>query len=196
LQIKQKEYGVISIKSLKSNKLTVQEICSIGLFVAIIAVCAQISFPIFPNGVPMTLQTFAIPLAGVVLGAKNGMIAALVYVLLGMVGVPVFAGFTGGIGIVFGRTGGFILAFPFMAFAAGIGAKKDNLAWLVLWLTIGAVVLYTVGMLVFSLVAPAALWASFTLVVVPFLPTEVIKIVLVILFGKLINKALKFRGMS
>jgi len=144
----------------------------------------------------MTLQTFAIPLAGVVLGAKNGMIAALVYVLLGMVGVPVFAGFTGGIGIVFGRTGGFILAFPFMAFAAGIGAKKDNLAWLVLWLTIGAVVLYTVGMLVFSLVAPAALRVSFTLVVVPFLPTEVLKIVLVILFGKLINKALKIRGMS
>ena len=195
MQIKLKEYGTISTKSLKSNKLTVQEVCSIGLFAAIIAVCAQISIPM-PYGVPMTLQTFAIPLAGVVLGAKNGMIAALVYVLLGMVGVPVFAGFTGGIGIVFGRTGGFILAFPFMAFAAGVGAKKDNLAWLVLWLTIGAVVLYTVGMLVFSLVAPAALWVSFTLVVVPFLPTEVIKIVLVILFGKLINKALKFRGMS
>ena len=149
-----------------------------------------------PYGVPLTLQTFAIPLAGVVLGAKNGMIAALVYVLLGMVGVPVFANFTGGIGIVFGRTGGFILAFPFMAFAAGIGAKKDNILWLISWLVVGAIILYTVGMLVFSFVAPAELWTSFTLVVLPFLPTEAIKIVLVILFSKLIKRALKSRGMS
>ena len=96
--------------------------CHISIFAAIIAVCAQVSLPM-PYGVPLTLQTFAIQLAGVVLGPKKGALAALVYITLGAVGVPVFAGFTGGMGIVLGVTGGFILSFPLLALLAGIGSR-------------------------------------------------------------------------
>jgi biotin transport system substrate-specific component len=181
-------------KQMLIKKLSVRELCSIGLFTAIIAVCAQISIPM-PYGVPMTLQTFAIPLAGAVLGIKNGTIAALVYVLLGAVGVPVFANFSGGIGMIFGRTGGFILAFPLMALLAGIGAKKDNPFWLTMWLVIGAVVLYISGMLMFSFVTSNSLMASFGFVVVPFLPTEVIKIAMVVVLNKLIKQALRKSGL-
>ena len=180
-----------------------RELCKISIFAAIIAICAQISIPM-PYGVPMTLQTFAIPLAGVVLGAKNGTISTLIYILLGFIGLPVFAGFTGGIGIVFGRTGGFILAFPFMALAAGIGAsfnhqskspaskgrKKQKLAWLLLWLVIGAIFLYTSGLLAFSFVTSIPLRASFGLVVAPFIPTEIIKIILVVTLGSLLKQRL------
>ena len=176
------------------KRLSIRELCSIGLFTAIIAVCAQISIPM-PYGVPMTLQTFAIPLAGAVLGIKNGTIAALVYVLLGAVGVPVFANFTGGIGMIFGRTGGFILAFPLMALCAGIGGKKENHLWLAMWLIVGAIVLYISGMLMFSLVTSNGLVASFTFVVAPFLPTEAIKIAMVVVLNKLIKQALKKSGM-
>ena len=179
---------------MKTKTLSIRELCSIGLFTAIIAVCAQISIPM-PYGVPMTLQTFAIPLAGTILGVKNGTIAALTYVILGAVGAPVFAGFAGGIGILFGRTGGFILAFPLMALAAGIGAKKTNLPWLAMWLVIGAIVLYISGATVFSLVTSNTLAASFAFVVVPFIPTEIVKIVLVVVFTKLIKQALEKSGM-
>ncbi len=75
----------------------IRDICYIALFTALIAVLAQISIPL-PGGVPLTLQTFAVPLAGLVLGSKRGTIATAVYVLLGAVGVPVFAGFSVGRG--------------------------------------------------------------------------------------------------
>jgi len=180
---------------IKSKTLTIRELCLISLFTAIIAVCAQVSIPM-PYGVPMTLQTLAIPLAGAVLGMKNGTIAALVYVLLGLVGVPVFAGFSGGIGMLFGRTGGFILAFPLMAFTAGVGARSGKKLWLILWLVIGAIALYISGLTVFSIVTSSSPAASFMLVVVPFLPTEVIKIIIVVFLSNLIKHALRKRGIN
>jgi len=177
---------------MKTKILDIRALCHIGIFAAIIAASAQIVIPM-PFGVPMTLQTLAIPLAGIVLGAKNGVIATLVYVLLGAVGVPVFAGFAGGIGIVFGRTGGFIISFPFMAFAAGIGAKKGKL-WLSAWLMLGASVNYICGMLMFSSVTSNSLAASFSFVVLPFIPTTIIKIAILIAFGKPIKQMLATSG--
>jgi len=164
------------------------QLCHIAIFTAIIAICAQISIPM-PFGVPLTLQTLAIPLAGVVLGTKNGTIATLVYVLLGAVGAPVFAGFAGGLGHVFGRTGGFILSFPFMAFAAGIGAKGGR-PWLATWLVIGAAFSFLCGMLMFALITENSFVASFFFVVVPFVPTELIKIAIITAFGQTVKRTL------
>ena len=73
----------------QSSKFSVRDICYAGLFAAVIAVMAQISIPM-PLGVPMTMQTFAITLAAVVLGSKLSAISTLVYVLLGAVGVAMF----------------------------------------------------------------------------------------------------------
>ena len=183
-----------------TKTLPLRELCKISVFAAIIAICAQVIIPM-PYGVPMTLQTFAIPLAGVVLGAKSGTIATLIYILLGFIGLPVFAGFTGGIGIVFGRTGGFILAFPFMALTAGIGtlsrgSKMRNHIWLFTWLVIGAVLLYTSGMIMFSFVTGTTLLASMVLVVIPFIPTEIIKIIMVAILGSLLKQRLSRMGNS
>ena len=179
---------------MKTNKIQLRDICYIAIFTAIIAVCAQLSIPM-PYGVPMTLQTFAIPLAGVILGTKKGTIATLVYILLGAVGAPVFSGFTGGLGVVFGRTGGFILTFPLMSLTAGIGEKKKTIL-LLLWLVIGAVLNFIGGMLMFSIIAATPLLVSFGYVVLPFLPTAVIKIVLVIAMSKPIKAALKKSGIQ
>lgn len=180
---------------MNNKKLSINEMCQVGIFVAIVIVCAQISIPM-PYGVPMTLQTFAILLAGTILGPKKGTIVALIYVLLGTIGVPVFTGFTGGIGIIFGRTGGFILAFPFMALAAGIGTKKKNIFWLLFWLVIGTIILFTSGLLMFSFITSQPWLVSFTLVVAPFIPTEIIKIALVVVLGKVIKKALHNGGVE
>ena len=178
---------------MNKKRLSIREMCQIASFIAIIIVCAQISIPM-PYGVPMTLQTFAILLAGMVLGPKKGTIATLVYVLLGAIGVPVFTAFTGGLGIIFGRTGGFILAFPFVAIAAGIGGRRKNIFWLILWLVMGTIILFIGGLLMFSFVTSSSLMVSFTLVVVPFIPAETIKIVMVVVLGKVIKKALNRSG--
>ena len=86
----------------------------VGMFAAVIAVLAQIAFPL-PSGVPVTLQTFAVVLTGVVLGARLGTAATFVYILLGAVGVPVFSGLGGGLGVIVGKTGGFIWGFLFLS---------------------------------------------------------------------------------
>lgn len=80
----------------------------IAVFAVIMAICSWISIP---AQVPFTLQTFAVFLAFGVLGGKRGTMAVLVYILLGAVGIPVFAGFTGGTGVLMGNTGGYILGF-------------------------------------------------------------------------------------
>ena len=96
----------------ETNKLKTKDIVFIGIFAALMAICSWISIP---TTVPFTLQTFAVFMAVGVLGGKRGTLSVLVYILLGAIGVPVFAGFAGGLGILTGSTGGYILGFLFSA---------------------------------------------------------------------------------
>jgi len=175
----------------QKSSLYVRDLCYIAFFTALIAVLAQISIPL-PGGVPLTLQTFAVPLAGLVLGSKKGTIASLIYVLLGAVGVPVFANFSGGPGIVLGMTGGFILSFPVMAFLSGLGANKSvksPLLWL--WLIIGAAANYAVGTVWFMVIADSSLYAALAACVIPFIPTAILKIILAGFFGTMLRGVLR-----
>ena len=171
---------------MSNRKFSIQDLCAVGIFTAIITICAQLSIPM-PYGVPMTLQTFAVLLSGIVLGAKKGALSTLVYVLLGAVGVPVFANFTGGLGIVFGPTGGFILSFPLMALAAGIGGSKNKKLLLVAGLVAGAALNYICGVLFFSLIMSADIGTAITVCVLPFILTDIIKIVLAAVLGKRVS---------
>ena len=81
-----------------------------GLFAAVLAVLSQLAIPM-PGAVPLTLQTFGVALCAYVLGWKLGTLSYLIYFLLGLAGVPVFSNFTGGIGKLFGPTGGFLIGF-------------------------------------------------------------------------------------
>lgn len=110
-------------KTKKSNKSKVLDIVYIAMFTAIIAVCAQITIPL-GIVVPFTLQTLGVFVAAAMLGWKRGTISVLVYILLGLVGVPVFAGFSGGVSALFGPTGGYIVGFIFTALAVGIMTDK------------------------------------------------------------------------
>lgn len=84
------------------------DIAYIGMFAALMAICSWISIP---TTVPFTLQTLGVFTAVGLLGGKRGTTAVLVYILMGAVGLPVFSGFTGGMGILFGSTGGYIIGF-------------------------------------------------------------------------------------
>jgi biotin transport system substrate-specific component len=149
-----------------------------------------------PLGVPLTLQTFAIMLAGVVLGGKKGMLAVIVYVLLGAFGAPVFAQFRGGFSVVTGMTGGFILSFPLIALIAGFSVKFNKLLF---WagLVTAVLVNYLCGIIWFSVVTGSTLQAAFTACVLPFIPTDAVKVVLVAVGGRQLKNALEkafYRG--
>lgn len=91
-----------------------------GVFAALIAVCSMLPpIPVGGFGVPITLQTFAVMLAGLILGARLGFLSVALYVVVGLVGLPVFSGFNAGFGVLAGPSGGYLLAFPFAAALAG-----------------------------------------------------------------------------
>lgn len=98
--------------SVAASRSKTYDIVYIAVFAVLMAVCSWISIP---AQVPFTLQTFGVFVAVGVLGGKRGTLAVLVYILLGAVGVPVFAGFSGGIGALFGNSGGYIIGFLFSA---------------------------------------------------------------------------------
>lgn len=96
------------------------DIALVASFAAFIAVCSLVpGIPVGDLGVPITLQTFAVVLAGLVLGWRRGGLAALLYVVVGLAGVPIFAEGVGGVSVLAGGSAGYLLAFPFGAAAAG-----------------------------------------------------------------------------
>ena len=177
-------------------RITVRDITYIGVFAAIIVVMAQLSIPM-PAGVPMTMQTFAITLAAVVLGAKLSTFASLVYILLGAIGLPVLANFTGGFEKFIGPTGGFLLSFPIMAFIIGLGVdygKKFGFIYLIA-LVLGTVMNYVVGLAMFCALTGGTVMAGLTACVIPYIPTAIIKAVLATVIGFQIRKRLIAAGL-
>ena len=156
-------------------------ICS--LFVAMTAVLAQISIP-FPGGVPLTLQLLSVSLCGILLGSKKGFISILVYVILGAIGLPVFAGFTGGFQYIIGYSGGFLVSFPIVALIIGlISERTNNMVFIFLSAILGLLINYTVGSLVFSLVTNSSIMAAISACVIPFIFTDLVKILITTAIG-------------
>ena len=191
--------SVYNMKIMNSgdNKLfTVKNMCYVGLFTAVIAIMAQISIPM-PLGVPMTMQTFAITLAAIILGAKLSTISTLIYILLGAIGLPVLAGFSGGISKFVGPTGGFLISFPIMAFIIGYAVDHRSAfkGAFVVGLIAGTVVNYIVGIAMFCILTQSSVAVGFTACVLPFIPTAIIKAILASLIGFPIRKRLKVMGL-
>lgn len=176
---------------MQHTKLSIQDMVTVGLCTAIIAILAQIVIPL-PSGVPMTMQSFAITLVAMILGSKKGALAALLYVLTGAIGLPVFTSFRGGFQCLLDPTGGFLLTFPLMAYFIGLGTdKKQRFPFLFyLFLTLGTILNYVGGLLIFCFSTNSTLAAGFVAAVAPFIPTAIIKAVLAVWSGNLLRKRL------
>lgn len=147
-----------------------------ALFAALTAILSQISVPIGP--VPINLATFSVFLAGGILGASGGAVSMAVYVLLGAVGVPVFAGFSSGVGTIAGPTGGYIIGYIAAAWLVGLLAEKfgGKTVPLAFSMVAGLAVCYFLGTAWFMLELGKTLWAALTVCVFPFLIGDALKI--------------------
>ena len=184
----------------KMSAFTMFDMCCIAIFAAVTAVLAQISIPM-AGGIPVTLQTLAVALSGVVLGRKRGAISCLIYLLLGAVGLPVFAGAHAGLSSVLGPAGGFLVSFPLLAFFAGLGTelsqkKEGSLSkeGIALGLIFGAAINYAVGTVWYSAVTGNSLKAGFAACVAPFIINDIIKLAVAGWAGLILRRALKRAG--
>ncbi|MDR1017986.1 MAG: biotin transporter BioY [Lachnospiraceae bacterium] len=177
---------------MKQSNLAVKDMAFIALFTAVIVITSQISIPM-PGSVPITMQTFAIILTGIVLGPKNGTLSVLVFLLLGAVGLPVFAGFTGGISKFVGPTGGFLFSFPLMALVIGLFAKikTHKLIWIAIGIILGTLINFAMGAALFMALTNSNLWATLTATIIPFIPGTIIKCVAAESVGVLLKKRLQ-----
>lgn len=179
---------------MNESRLSIQDMCKIAVSTAIIVVMAQISIPM-PLGVPMTMQTFAITFVSIILGAKNSAIASLIYVLLGSIGIPVFANFSGGFDKVIEPTGGFIISFPIMAFIIGLGMdyymKNNSRISIILGTLCGTILNYVIGIMWFCFAMNSSFKVGFEACVLPFIPTAILKAILAISIGLPVRKVVK-----
>lgn len=158
------------------KNIATKEITIIGVSLALITVCSWI---VIPFVVPFTLQTFAIYLAVFSIGEKRTFIALLAYCLLGFLGVPVFAGFVGGVAVLTGATGGFLLGFFFSVAVIWIFSPlKGNTFWLIFSIILSVLVCYACGTLFFVKVymKGVSFFKGLTACVFPFIIPDAIKI--------------------
>lgn len=178
------------------SKITTKELVFTALMAVIIAVCSWISIP---TTVPFTLQTFGVFMAVGLLGGKKGTISVLVYILLGAVGVPVFAGFSSGIGVLFGTTGGYIVGFLLsgLVYWAMTAAFGEKLPIMIIAMVLGLLICYAFGTAWFMIVyakntAPIGLMTALGWCVFPFIIPDCIKIALAVVLTKQLKKYVKF----
>lgn len=172
------------------KKSNIRSVCTISLFAATISIMAQFSIPL-PFGVPLSLQNFAVVLAAILLGKKNGTLAVLVYLFLGLVGLPVFSNFRSGLQTLASPTGGFLLGYPLMTYLMGIGVEHRHQKGLFpLFMFLGYFIDYLSGLLIFCLSTSTGIQIGIVTCVLPFLPAELVKSILAGILGLRLHKRL------
>ena len=177
-----------------ARRFRTKDIAYIAVFTALIAVCAWITVPTF-TGIDFTLQTMGIFLAVGILGGRRGTLAVLAYLLLGLVGAPVFAGFSGGAGVLLMPSGGYLVGFLFSALLMwGMERLLGKKLWvLALSMALGLLVCYAFGTAWFMVVYPmggesVTLWTALTWCVLPYVPVDAVKIVLALILSSQLRR--------
>lgn len=167
-------------KSLEKTKTV--DLVLIAAGAALITICSWISIP---TAVPFTLQTFAVFASLLILGGERGTMSSVIYVIMGAVGIPVFSGFKGGVGVLFGKTGGYILGFILTGLIYMLATKLFGEKHLVeiIALIAGLAVCYAFGTLWFQFIymretGSIGILSVLSLCVFPFIIPDMIKLAL------------------
>lgn len=160
----------------------------ISLFAALMAVVSPFSIKIGP--IPLSFATLIVMLTSFVLGNRDDVIVVFVYILLALFGIPVLSGFKSGAAALFGMTGGYIFGYLPLAFLSSYFGY-DNWKNKMLGMLLGTIVLYTFGTIWFMVYTHTALWPSLLACVLPFLPGDFIKMMIVVLTEERLRKLLK-----
>lgn len=177
------------------RKLKTLDLVYIAIGTALIAVCSWISIPFT---IPFTLQTFAVFLVLLLLGGERGTLSIIVYVVMGTIGLPVFAGFKGGAGVIVGNTGGYILGFIFtgMIYLIATRQEETKMRIKIASLVAGLAVCYAFGTVWFKLIymkntGPVGILTVLSWCVFPFIIPDLVKLSLAVFISKRVQPVIR-----
>ena len=169
----------------------------ISLMAAVICILGPLSLAIPISPVPISLTNLAVYFTIYVLGTKKGTISYLIYLLIGLIGIPVFSGFTGGPAKLLGPTGGYLIGFIFMALLSGLCIEHtENRNVHFIGMLLGTAVCYLFGTVWLAKLAVMSFDAALAAGVIPFIPGDLTKIVLALLIGPTIRARLRKAGFA
>lgn len=176
------------MKSLKTKNMV-----TIALMTAVTCIAAPFSIPLPFTPVPISLTNLVIYISCCILGAKKGTISFLLYLLIGLIGVPVFSGFTGGLTKLAGPTGGYLIGFIFCALFTGIFAEKfeDKLYMYPVGMIGGTAICYAFGTLWLAFQMNLTFVQALFMGVIPYLLGDTLKIVVSTFLGYKFRSRLK-----
>lgn len=162
----------------------------VGVFTAVIVICTWICIP---TPIPFTLQTLGVFVAVYLLDLKHSLLAVFTYILLGLVGLPVFSGFQGGAGVLMGPTGGYIAGFAVIALTVGIGKKfvNGNFISIFIIMATGLILCYALGTLWYMYIMQTNLVSALLICVVPYVVFDFAKLFVAIIVGNKVKKHIK-----
>lgn len=177
---------------MKEKQSTTYKIVLVALMAAVVCVLGPLSITLPFTPVPISLAVLGILFAVYIIGWKLGTLCTVVYLLIGLAGLPVFSKGNAGPGALLGPTGGYLIGFIFMAAVAGIITELTDykLLFSALGLWVGVVIDYLFGTVWFSFQQHMSFMKAFTLCVVPFVIGDILKIVLVLIVGPILRKRL------
>ncbi len=177
-----------------ASMIKIKQMVLAGMFAALTAVCAVVTVPLPITMVPVTLSVLAVGLTGGLLNKGAAVLAQLVYLLLGLVGLPVFSGFGSGPGVLFGPTGGYLIAYPVMAFVIAFArekaAKRARRVAVPAAMLAAMAILYLLGTVWFAAVTGRSIMESFALAVVPFIVPDLCKMAVAYAVSVMLEKPL------
>lgn len=176
---------------IQSAKVThLKDMVLMALFAAITCVLAPLAVPIGP--VPVSLTNFVIYVSVYVLGWHRATVTYVVYLMIGLVGLPVFSGFQGGIGKMAGPTGGYLIGFTFTAVIAGLFVELQkektliNRIWGIVGMILGTIVAYGLATVWFCYSTGTGLVAALALCVFPFIPGDLVKMAVAVTIAPMV----------
>ncbi len=165
---------------------------SVAVATAIICILAPLSISIPMSPVPISLAVFAIFIATYALGMKYGLLSVLLYLLLGFIGLPVFSKFMGGPSVLAGPTGGYIIGYLYIAFFTGLMIERfeTKRTMHVIGMVLGTALCYLFGTSWLAYTTGLTFREALFAGVIPFIPADAVKIIIAILIGPKLRRAL------
>ncbi|MBQ8591484.1 MAG: biotin transporter BioY [Lachnospiraceae bacterium] len=177
-------------------KTKTYKMAAVGLMAALICILGPVVIMLPFTPIPISLATLVLYLSAFVLGYRLATISCLIYLLLGLVGLPVFSGFAGGAGKLFGPTGGYLIGYLLVVYVSGYFIEKFYKMWYfhLIGMALATAILYLFGTVWLACCADMTFAEAFMAGVIPFIPGDIVKIVIILFVGPMIRKRLYKAG--